>query len=155
MEFEVFLKEGLEIAEGDECSPPYIIHFLMDSDNILMARDRARLLVKGLDQASGKNFNNDSDRARHLIWDAIIGNAHTDQRVMQALAFLLVYLCTETAEALSDSLDGRIGKVGLLLLPADPAAAAAGEGSEKSPFILRRVSAPPRLGVGTGSGRLH
>ncbi len=153
MEFEVFLKEGLEITGEDECSPPYIIHFLMDSNNIVVARERAKILVKGLDLASGKIFSDDSERAKHLIWDAVIGNAHTDQRVMQALAFLLVYLCTETTEALSEILDGRIGKVGLLLLPADPAAAE--EASEKSPFILRRVSAPPQVGTGTGRGRLH
>ncbi len=133
MEIEVFLKEGVDLVEGTECSPPYIIHFVMDTANIGLARERAKLLLRGLDQAADRQFRDDSERARHLISDTIIANAHTDPRVMQAIAFVLVLLCTDTPETPAALLEGRVSKVGFLLSPDDGPAVG-------TVFRFRRVS---------------
>ena len=133
MEVEVFLKEGIGIAEGGACAPPYIIHFVMDTANIPLARERAKLLLKGLDRAANRDFRDDSERAEHLISDTIAANAHTDQRVMQAIAFVLVHLCTDTPEKLAALAGGRVGKAGFLLTPGD------GPETEPGVFGFRHV----------------
>ncbi|CAK0739230.1 hypothetical protein CCP1ISM_1010003 [Azospirillaceae bacterium] len=141
MSLEVFLKSGIDVEAGAESQPPYILHFEMESANVRYARDKARLLLKAVDRNAGRDFANDTARAEYLLADTLAANAHTDPGVMQVLAFILVFLCSETPEALAALVTGRVAKVGYLLTPhedAEPPGAESPVDSGKL-FRFRRV----------------
>ncbi len=138
MDTEIFLKAGVDLPEGGECLPPFIIHFHIDTANIRFAHDKALILLKAVDRNAGRTFDSDTARAEYLIADAIAANAHTVHEVMQALAFILVFLCTDTPEKMEALVGGEIAKAGTLILPLDDPAA----NDDDRIFQFRHVTQP-------------
>ena len=125
MGLEVFLKSGMDVPPGAESLPPYIIHFEMDWVNVRYARDKAKLLLQAVDRNVGREIASDTERAEYLIADTLAANAHTDQAVMQVLAFVLVFLCSDSPEKLASLASGTPTRTGYLLTPRDAADGAA------------------------------
>ncbi|MEA1674001.1 hypothetical protein [Nitrospirillum sp. BR 11163] len=109
----------LKMAAGfDEraVEPPYLVQFGIERARLSDARKKAEGLVTQL--YKHRNFKNGSHAAQFSIADAVLANGHTDQRIQQMLALLIVHLATDSQQKL-DTIAAGADKVGYVMSLSD------------------------------------
>ncbi|GEM_PF-4370717 len=108
-----FLKQATSAYSAD-VGPPYLLEFKLEQDDIADIQAKADILLDGLMDQTG--IGDPSQAARLAVADVVLGDGHTDPEHQEVLAYLLVYLATDTSEKLQEIEDGA-DTIGFLLTP--------------------------------------